>query len=152
MDDRVDALREDIVLFNRAIRANVAGHLLTPTQLQTLGNLDRIGAMSARELATVERVTPQTVARTVTLLEERGLVTRIQDPDDGRAQIISITHEGKAKLGADRRKRDEWLANALDTHCSAVERDVLFAAGALLRRLSSAPVVSDSVEDRAVRK
>ncbi|WP_235579036.1 MULTISPECIES: MarR family winged helix-turn-helix transcriptional regulator [unclassified Rhodococcus (in: high G+C Gram-positive bacteria)] len=118
--------------------------MLTPTQLQALGHLDRLGAMSARALATVERVTPQTVARTISLLEEHALVARIQDPNDGRAQIISITDNGRAKLRADREKRDEWLAGVLSEHCSDVERDVLFAAGALLRRLSTAPVPTDA--------
>lgn len=136
MDDRVERLREDIVLFNRAIRATISAHLLTPTQLQALGNLDRLGSMSARALADVEHVTPQTVARTVSSLEERGLVSRTPDPNDGRAHIVSITSEGRSKLVADRVKRSEWLANAVDERCSDVEREILFAAGALLRRLS----------------
>ncbi|MDF3311209.1 MarR family transcriptional regulator [Rhodococcus sp. T2V] len=142
MDERVDRLREDIVLFNRAIRTNTSGHLLTPTQLQALANLDRLGAMSARELAKVEQVAPQTVARTVALLEERGLVSRIPDPNDGRAQIISITDIGRGKLVADRVKRSEWLADVLDERCTDVEREVLFAAGTLLRRLSTTPTAA----------
>ncbi|OZD08786.1 MarR family transcriptional regulator [Rhodococcus sp. 06-156-3C] len=138
MNERVERLREDIVLFNRAIRATISGHLLSPTQLQALSNLDHVGAMSARTLADIEHVTPQTVARTVALLEEQGLVSRSQDPTDGRAQVISITEEGRGKLLADRSKRSEWLAIALNEHCTDVEREVLYAAGTLLRRLSVA--------------
>lgn len=136
MDGRIDQLREDIVLFNRVIRSKGGGHLLTPTQLQALAHLDRVGPISARTLADLERVTPQTVARTVAFLEDNDLVSREIDPKDGRAQLISITTNGRGKLEVDRGKRREWLATALDTECTDVEQELLFLAGALLRRLS----------------
>ncbi|WP_037161811.1 MarR family winged helix-turn-helix transcriptional regulator [Rhodococcoides fascians] len=138
MDGRIDQLREDIVLFNRVIRSKGGGHLLTPTQLQALAHLDRVGPISARTLSDLERVTPQTVARTVASLEDDGLVSRQVDPEDGRAQLISITERGRGKLEADRGKRREWLAAALDRECTDVEQELLFLAGALLRRLSGA--------------
>lgn len=136
MDGRIDQLREDIVLFNRVIRSKGGGHLLTPTQLQALAHVDRVGAISARALADLERVTPQTVARTVAFLEDNGLVSRQIDPDDGRAQLISITQAGRDKLDVDRSKRREWLAAAIESDCTDIEQEVLFLAGALLRRLS----------------
>lgn len=137
MDARIDQLREDIVLFNRVIRSKGGGHLLTPTQLQALAHLDRVGPVSARTLADLERVTPQTVARTVAFLEDGNLVSREVDPTDGRAQLISITERGRGKLDLDRGKRREWLADALASECTDVEQELLFLAGALLRRLSS---------------
>ena len=74
MDQKVDQLREDVVLFNRRIRTQRAGHLLTPSQLQALAHLDREGPMSARALADLEQVAPQSIARTVSMLEESGTV------------------------------------------------------------------------------
>ena len=55
MDQKVDQLREDVVLFNRRIRTQRSGHLLTPSQLQALAHLDREGPMSARALADLSR-------------------------------------------------------------------------------------------------
>ncbi len=150
MDSRVDQLREDIVRFNRTIRTKSAGgHLLTATQLQALGQIDRDGPMSARALADAEAVAPQTVARTVAALEQQGMVTRSSDPSDGRASLIAITDQGHATLQSDRGNRSEWLATAIETHCTDVERDLLFLAGALLRRLgedSRAAQGSDGVD------
>ncbi|WLP88698.1 MarR family transcriptional regulator [Gordonia sp. NB41Y] len=137
MDERVDQLRDDIVRFNRRIRTKNAGrHLLTPTQVQALAHVDRLGPMSARALADAEMVAPQTVARTVAYLEQQGLVTRHPDPDDARAALISITDVGHQTLEADRSTRNEWLAEAISTHCTPVERDLLFLAGSLLRRIA----------------
>lgn len=136
MDGRIDQLREDIVVFNRVMRSKGGGHLLSPTQLQALAHVDRVGPISARTLADLERVTPQTVARTVAFLEGNGLISRQVDPEDGRAQLISITELGRGKLDVDRGKRREWLVTAIESECSDIEQELLFLAGALLRRLS----------------
>lgn len=150
MDIRVDQLREDIVMFNRVIRSKGGGHLLTPTQLQALAHLDRVGPISARTLADLERVTPQTVARTVAFLEGNGLVSREVDPDDARAQLISITSSGRNKLEADRDRRREWLVGVMDRDCTDVEKELLFLAGALLRRISVSASDSAGVESPLV--
>ncbi|OZD13107.1 MarR family transcriptional regulator [Rhodococcus sp. 06-156-3C] len=136
MQDRVDQLREDIVVFNRMIRSKGENHLLSPTQLQALAHLDRVGPMSARSLADLERVTPQTVARTVAALEGDQLVSRTVDPDDGRAHVISISDRGRGKLDAERGKRRQWLAAVLAEECTDVEQELLFLAGSVLRRLA----------------
>ncbi|WP_213576068.1 MarR family transcriptional regulator [Rhodococcus sp. USK13] len=139
MDERVDQLREDIVLFTRRIRTKRAGHLLTPTQLQALAHLDREGPMSAKTLADLEQVTPQSIARTVTMLEDAGMVSRTVDPQDARASLIAITESGHRMLAADRAQRSEWLSAALADTCTDAERDLLFIAGRLLRRLADVP-------------
>jgi DNA-binding MarR family transcriptional regulator len=136
-NNRVDQLREDIVRFNRKIRTQNSGrHLLTPTQMQALGHLDRLGPMTARALADAEMVAPQTIARTVTFLEQQGMVARTTDPTDARAALISVTGFGHRTLQADRGKRSEWLAAALEEHCTPIEQELMFLAGTLLRRLA----------------
>jgi DNA-binding MarR family transcriptional regulator len=47
------------------------------------------------------------VSRLVTELEDAGLVTRITDPDDGRATLATITDDGRAAL---RRAAPVYLA------------------------------------------
>ena len=134
MDERADRLREDVALFSRRIRTKSAGHLLTPTQLQALAHLDRVGAMSARALADLEQVAPQTIARTVLLLEEKDMVTRTVDPHDARASVIAITDSGRSTLDVDRATRSEWLTSVLEEQFTDVERELLYLAGRLLRR------------------
>ncbi|GAA3949493.1 MarR family winged helix-turn-helix transcriptional regulator [Gordonia caeni] len=132
----IDRLREDLVVFARKIRAMSSGHRLTATQLQALSQLDRVGSMTARALADRERVAPQTIARTVISLEELGMVTRAADPNDARASLISVTETGRQTLEVDRAKRSSWLAEAIDSKCTPVERDLLFLAGRLLRQIA----------------
>lgn len=132
----VDRLREDLVVFSRKMRTMSSGHRLTATQLQALSQLDRVGAMTARALADRERVAPQTIARTVISLEELGMVSREVDPSDARASLISVTDIGRQTLEVDRAERSRWLAEAIDAECTPEERDLLFVAGRLLRRIA----------------
>jgi DNA-binding MarR family transcriptional regulator len=136
VDPRVDRLRADVALFNRRIRTKRAGHLLTPTQLQALAHLDHDGPMSARALADLEQVAPQSIARTVAHLEEAGMISRTVDPRDARASVVALTEFGRRTLIEDRTKRSEWLAAALNEECTDAERELLFIAGGLLRRLA----------------
>lgn len=95
--------------------------------------------MSARALADLEQVAPQSIARTVSILEESGMVTRTVDPQDARASIVAITALGLQTLVDDRSRRSEWLTAALAAECTDAERDLLFIAGRLLRRLAGTP-------------
>ena len=52
---------------------------LTPSQLSVLSRLGKEGPASASDLAAAERIRPQSVAATLAVLEERGLVVRRQD-------------------------------------------------------------------------
>ena len=54
-----------------------------------------------------------TVSRQVSTLVELGFVTRGPDPDDGRAQALTLTDEGLVLLHAIREGRDRWLQGLL---------------------------------------
>ncbi|MFE3292966.1 MarR family winged helix-turn-helix transcriptional regulator [Rhodococcus sp. NPDC059234] len=136
-DDPAIQFREDIAAFFRRLRAQRAEHMLTPTQLQALGHLERGGPMTAAALAALEQVTPQSIARTVALLADEGTITRQADPADARASLISLTDHGRHMLLADRERRTRWLADALDAECTEAERELLFIAGRILRRLGT---------------
>ncbi|WP_456845880.1 MarR family winged helix-turn-helix transcriptional regulator [Cellulomonas sp. P5_C6] len=133
------AARELRVVFGRLRRRlrEVSGvSELTPSQASVLSRLDKDGAATASALAQVERVRPQSVAATLAALDERGLVRRDPDPDDGRRQLVSLTEEGRARLAGDRQAREEWLASALQDRYSEDERRTILDALALLDRLT----------------
>ena len=46
------------------------------------------------DLAERQMLTPSGSTRLVARLEERGLVQRVPDPDDGRGSLAALTHEG----------------------------------------------------------
>jgi DNA-binding MarR family transcriptional regulator len=62
------------------------------------------------------------MAATLAALEERGLVRRRRDPDDGRRVVMTVTAPGR-KLVADRRSESvQLLATALDEEFTVAER------------------------------
>ncbi|MDQ6776455.1 MAG: MarR family transcriptional regulator [Actinomycetota bacterium] len=103
-----------------------------------LGRLDRQGTSSIGELATAERVRPQSMAQTVCDLEALGLIARRPDPSDGRRVLVELTDLGTETLAEERRKREGWLASAITEDLSVEDQEVLQRALGLLRRLADA--------------
>ncbi|MEZ0106559.1 DNA-binding MarR family transcriptional regulator [Catenulispora sp. EB89] len=137
--DAARAARELRVLvgrLRRRLREVDDVHELTASQLAVLGRLDRDGPASTSDLAKAERVRPQSMATTVAVLEERGMIARRQDPDDGRRQLIELTQTADRTVSGSRRARDEWLEQALRERFSADELATVVEALGLLERLS----------------
>ena len=108
---------------------------VAPHQFSVMARLED-NALTPRELAEKERVSPPSMTRTVAGLVERGFVTRTDDPLDGRQVFISLTAQGRSLLGETRRRRDAWMATRLKG-ISADEREVLVKATAILTRVAS---------------
>ncbi|WP_030934903.1 MarR family winged helix-turn-helix transcriptional regulator [Streptomyces sp. NRRL B-24720] len=108
---------------------------LTPSQTSVLSRLDKDGEASVSDLAAAERVRHQSVAATVGVLVERGLVARRPDPEDGRRQLVFVTDSGHAFLEDRRRAGEGWLTRALEDQCTEEERRTLLQATALLERI-----------------
>jgi DNA-binding MarR family transcriptional regulator len=101
-----------------------------------LGRLDREGPLSTADLAAAERVRQQSMAQTVSELEAHGLVNRTPDPSDRRRSMLDLTDEGRRVLAEDRRRREGWLAQAIEEELSVDEQDTLNEAVRLLARLT----------------
>ena len=50
-----------------------------------------------------------TVSRQVSTLEGHGLVAKVSDPADGRAQVVQLSAEGKTLLAGIQQQRTEWF-------------------------------------------
>jgi DNA-binding MarR family transcriptional regulator len=109
-------------------------HELTPSQLSVLSRLGKDGPASASDLAAAERIRPQSVAATLTVLEERELVVRRPDPDDGRRQLVSLSPAGTALFDDRRRHSEEWLSLALEERLTESERQTVVDTIARLDR------------------
>lgn len=107
-------------------------------QLAVLGRLDRDGPASISDLATVERMRPQSMAQTVRDLEDARLVSRRPDPDDRRRAFVELTPPGREVLRATRARRETWLTQTLDRELDAEERALVHEALALLGRVADA--------------
>jgi DNA-binding MarR family transcriptional regulator len=136
-DENIGELAAELrVSLGQIFRRIRAEHGFPMGQGAVLGALDRDGPQSISDLAAGAKMRPQSMAQTVRELEDGGYVVRRADPNDGRRFFIELTPEGLALLQEDRRRRDGWLARALDEEFSASERATLAAAAPLLRRLS----------------
>ncbi len=120
----------------RRLRESYDPEGLTPSQTSALSRLDKYGPASTSGLAAAERVRHQSMAATLAVLEERGLVERRADPADGRRQLLSVSDAGRAFLTDKRRAGEEWLARSLQTRYSEEERRLLLSALGLLDRLA----------------
>jgi DNA-binding MarR family transcriptional regulator len=75
-------------------RVRDAGYDVTTAQARIFA---RIGPTGTRlsDLAAQAQVTKATAGFLVDQLERTGLVTRVPDPDDGRARLVTITDKGQ---------------------------------------------------------
>ncbi|GLY27038.1 MarR family transcriptional regulator [Kineosporia sp. NBRC 101731] len=109
---------------------------LTPSQTSVLSRLSKEGESSLSLLAQAERVRPQSMAATLSALDERGLIARRPDPDDGRRQLINLSGTGENYVRDYRKARDEWLARMLREHATEAEIADLREALLLIERIT----------------
>ena len=131
------SLRVAAMRLSRRLRAEIADHGLTLTQVSTLATLDRHGALTPRDLAAHEQVQPPSMTRVLAGLEERRLIDRTPHATDGRQQLVTLTTTARELLREDRRRRDAWLARRL-TELSQDDRDLLREAVSVIDRLTGA--------------
>jgi DNA-binding MarR family transcriptional regulator len=123
------------VVLGQLVRRLRAEHRFPLSHAVVLGRLDREGPQSASDLATKERLRPQSMAQTIADLESDGYVDRRPDPHDRRRALVELTETGRVALHEDRQQREGWLARAIAERLSAEEQRVLGRAVEILRRL-----------------
>jgi DNA-binding MarR family transcriptional regulator len=129
-------LRVVVSRLRRQLRGLAIDGDLTPSQTAVLTRLWKEGASSASVLAGAERIRPQSMATIVAALEQRRLVERTPDPEDGRRQVVSLAEMGRQRAENDRQVREEWLARAIHERYSEPERRTILDALSLLERLT----------------
>ena len=111
----------------------------TRSQLAALGRLEREGPATLSELARAEGVRPQSMAATVAVLENAGLVSRTPDERDGRKSVLHLTDAAREQFATGRLAREDWLFRAIRTRFTDDEQAELAASVDLLRRLADTP-------------
>ena len=134
MDDA--AIAADLRLqLGRLVRRGRAEDPQPQAVTAVLGLLGREGLLTTSQLATAQRVRPQSMARTVRTLEAEGLVERSTDPQDARKSPLALTTRGNAALEQERRRRTDWLTLALGEALDPQEKETIAAAVPLLARI-----------------
>ncbi|GIH92906.1 MarR family winged helix-turn-helix transcriptional regulator [Planobispora siamensis] len=95
----------------------LAGHGLTHAGLIVLHHAAE-GRLTQRELATLCRVTDQTMSRTIEHLRRSGYVVKETDAHDRRRVLIEITPGGRRVLdeAREQERRSDALFGALDDY------------------------------------
>ena len=114
----------------RAARRS-AGDVISLAQYHLLEPLSE-GPLTNRELAELAGVSSPTATRMVDVLVGRELVTRIADPSDRRAVVISLTPAGRKALSGKTREYDRLRRRVAAT----LEPEEQVVAADLLRRLA----------------
>ena len=132
-EDEVDAraayvrLEREIGLLlrrSRAISARLAGELhadLDGAAYGLLALLQDAGPLRASDVVARLGLDKSTVSRQLATLVDLGLVDRAADPTDGRAQVLTPSAEGSARLARIREiRRARWEADLADWPASDV--------------------------------
>jgi DNA-binding MarR family transcriptional regulator len=122
---------------SRAISARLAGELhpdLDGAAYGLLALLEDAGPLRASDLVAKLGLDKSTVSRQVSSLVALGLVDRTADPDDGRAQVLTTSEEGSARLRHIREvRRARWEA---DLAADGWATDDVATLAALLHRFN----------------
>ncbi len=86
---------------------------LTIGQLKSLFFIDFESGTSSRKLAAALEVTPPDITRIIDRLVEQKLVSREENPEDRRMQILKITDNGRALLSRLKEQRTSLLSGVL---------------------------------------
>ena len=81
--------------FERYSAAHVNELGLTPAQFDVIATLGNTEGMNAKQLGERTLITKGTLTGVVDRLLLKGLVVRLPDPRDGRAQIVRLTQLGQ---------------------------------------------------------
>lgn len=132
MDLDVSArLRGVVMRLSRQLNASATHEGLTPSQASALGLIKGRGPLSLSELAAIEGLNPTMVSRIVGRLDELGLISRRQNPQDLRSAVVEVTDQGRQIHDRVRGERAKVLSDCLEQLSSADQQAVVTALPAL---------------------
>jgi len=132
-----EVIRALVRRFSLAERADMSCCDMTVAQAATLEALAE-GGMRLSDLGTRLGITPSTLTRNLSRLEERGLIRKEVDPVDGRAQRVTLTAAGKGAAGEVARHEESFARSVLDRLPGGTSVDALAALENLLVAVRSA--------------
>ena len=119
-----DALLSLMMALGRRMRQRQPGDAIDYSAFPILKLLTHQGPMRLSALAQVLGLDASTVSRHARQLEDKGLLERTGDPDDGRASRVAVSEHGSACLARAFESRRHAITHALEGWTDE-ERDVL---------------------------
>jgi DNA-binding MarR family transcriptional regulator len=103
-----------LMSIGRLMRQRISGDSMEPGTFFLLKGLASQEAMRVTELAAMSNLDASTVSRHVQQLHRSGLIERSPDPDDGRAQRVALSPQGRALLHDGLGRRRALLRRSLE--------------------------------------
>ncbi len=128
-------LMQAIGLLVRRTRNEAFAGELSMTESVVMSRLANDGPATTAALARAEGMKPQSMGTTITALEEMGIIKRTPHVSDGRQMLIQLTPKGVQLRKKNREAKQMWLSQVI-AQLDADERDTLFKAGAIIKRLA----------------
>jgi len=128
-------LRGVVMRLSRQLNASATHEGLTPSQASALGLITFRGPLSLSELAGIEGLNPTMVSRIVGKLDELGLISRRQNPQDLRSALVEITDAGRQANERVRGERSKVLSTCFE-QLSAADQDAVVTALPALEALA----------------
>jgi DNA-binding MarR family transcriptional regulator len=135
VDDSAEGLEQAAILMVRHLSDRAAPNL---TALMTLSTLEREGPARVTTLAAAAGIGQPAMTELIQRLERQDLVTRVDDPEDGRVSLVSLSDAGRALRGEQQRERRDRLAvllTALPAEDQAALNLAMRVALPIIRRL-----------------
>jgi DNA-binding MarR family transcriptional regulator len=104
---------------------SVTADKLSLTERSTIALIYQHGEVLPNELATMEKITTQSMSQILANLQQRGLINRRISLADKRKAIITLSDLGRTMLEQVRAERSVWLNDAIEATCTAEEQELL---------------------------
>ncbi len=108
---------------------------LSLTERSTLGLIYQHIEILPSELASIEKVTNQSMSQIINKLLRHGFLKKNSSKTDKRKVIITITSNGKKYIQKKRNEKQEWLAHSIFEKTTQKEKEVLIKAIKVLTKL-----------------
>ena len=122
-------------LIKKLRKESATGSQLSLTERSTMGLLQQYKQLMPTELASMEKITNQSMSSVLNNLHSLGYITRTASEIDKRKVYISLSALGDQMLTQVRSERDEWLSKAIRETCTEEEQEWLWRAMIPLKKL-----------------
>lgn len=102
---------------------------------RAMATLEEAGPLRVSEFAELDHCSQPTATAMIKRLEQDVLVTRIADPDDGRARLVRLTEKGRRRLATTRGRTAKLIQDRLGDR-EIVDPDELRSAIAVIATLT----------------
>jgi DNA-binding MarR family transcriptional regulator len=122
----------------RAVSRRTAQEVPAAT-LRLLSQLEELGPVGVSQLAVADRCSQPTMSAAVKHLTDKGWARKDANPDDARSCLVTLTSEGRAVLGAARRRNAAVVAERLAADPRHTEADLESAVALIQHLLENIP-------------